>query len=52
MASCFLIMNTKYSWMSETEYFSSGKSNLSFQVEEEILNLLSWYADLISLHVN
>ena len=37
--------------MSETEYDPSGKSNSSFQVRTEILNLLLLYADLIFLHV-
>ena len=33
--------------MSETEYDPSGKSNLSFQVGAEILNLLLLYTDLM-----
>ena len=36
--------------MSEIEYDPLGKSNTSFQVEAEILNLLLT-ADLIFLHV-
>ena len=34
--------------MSETEYGPSDKSNSSFQVGAEILNLLLLYADLMS----
>ena len=37
--------------MSEIEYDSSGKSNSSFQVGAEILNLLLLYADLMFFHV-
>ena len=37
--------------MSEIEYYPSGKSNLSFQVGAEIINLLLLYADLIFFHV-
>ena len=37
--------------MSETEYDPSGKSNLSFQVGAEILNVLLLYADLMFFHV-
>ena len=37
--------------MSETEYDSSGKSNLSFQVGADISNVLFLYADLIFFHV-
>ena len=36
--------------MSETEYDSSGKSNSSFQVRADILNLLFLYADLMFFH--
>ena len=35
--------------MSEIEYDPSGNSNLSFQVGAEILNLLLFHADLISV---
>ena len=37
--------------MSEIEYNPSGKSNLSFQVEAEILNVLLLYVDLTFFHV-
>ena len=37
--------------MSETEYDPSGKSNSSFQVGAEILNILLLYADLIFIHM-
>ena len=37
--------------MSEIEYDLSGKSNSSFQVGADILNLLLLYADLIFFHV-
>ena len=33
------------------EYDLSGKSNLSFQIQAEILNLLVLYADLMFFHV-
>ena len=33
--------------MSKTEYDPSDKSNLSFQVEAKILNLLLLYVDLM-----
>ena len=29
-----------------------GKSNLSFQVEAEILNLLLWHADICNKYLN
>ena len=37
--------------MSEIEYDPSDKSNSSFQVGTEILNLFLLYADLIFFHV-
>ena len=37
--------------MSEIEYHPSGKSNLSFQVGAENLDLLLLYCDLMFLHV-
>ena len=37
--------------MSEIEYDPSCKSNSSFQVRAEILNLLLLYADLIFFHL-
>ena len=37
--------------MSEIEYDPSGKSNSSFQVGAEILNLLLLEADLMFFHV-
>ena len=37
--------------MSEIEYDPSGKSNSSFQVGADILNLLLFYADLTFFHV-
>ena len=37
--------------MSEIEYDPSGKSNLSFQVGANILNLLLLYADVMFFHV-
>ena len=37
--------------MSEIEYDQSGKSNSSFQVEAEILNLLLLYGDLMFFYV-
>ena len=37
--------------MSETEYDPLGKSNLSFQVGAEILNLLLLYANLMFFYV-
>ena len=37
--------------MPEIEYHASGKSNLSYQVGAEILNLLLLYANLMFFHV-
>ena len=37
--------------MSEIEYDPSGKSNSSFQVGADILNLLLLYADSIFFHL-
>ena len=37
--------------MPEIEYYPSGKSNSSFQVGAEILNLLLLYANLMFFHV-
>ena len=37
--------------MSATEYDHSGKSNSSFQVGADILNLKLLYADLMFFHV-
>ena len=37
--------------MPEIEYDPSGKSNSSFQVGTDILNLLLLYADLMFFHV-
>ena len=37
--------------MSETEYDPSGKSNSSFQVGADILNLLLLFADLIFFYI-
>ena len=37
--------------MSEIEHDPSGKSNSSFQVAAEILNLLLFYPDLMFFHV-
>ena len=37
--------------MSEVKYDPSGKSNLSFQVGAEILNLMLLDADLMLYHV-
>ena len=37
--------------MSELGYDTSGKSNSSFQIGAEILNLLLLYADLMFFHV-
>ena len=37
--------------MSGIEYDLSGKSNSSFQIGAEILNLLLIYSDVILLHV-
>ena len=36
--------------MSEIEYDPSGKSNLSFEVGADILNLLLLYVDLMFFH--
>ena len=43
IVSCFLLMHSKKSWISEIEYDPSGKSNSPFQVRAEILNLLFMY---------
>ena len=37
--------------MSETEYDPSGKSNSSFQVGADILNLLLLFVDLIFFYI-
>ena len=37
--------------MSETEYDPSGKSNSSFQVGADILNLLLLFEDLIFFYI-
>ena len=49
--SCFLIIYSKQSCISDTEYDLPLKSNLSFHVGADILDLLLLYADLISFRV-
>ena len=49
--SCFLIMYSIQYCISDTEYDPSDKSNSSFQVGADILNLLLLYADLMFFHV-
>ena len=45
------MINSKESWMSKVEYDATRKSNLSFQVGAEILNLSLLYADLMFYHM-
>ena len=45
------MINSKQSWMSAKEQNPSDKSNSSFQVGAEILNLLLLHADLMFFHV-
>ena len=51
IVSCFLIVYSKQSGMSDIEHDPSGKWNSSFQAGAENLNLLLLYADLMFLHL-
>ena len=51
MVSCFLMMHSRWSCISETEYDPWGRSNSSFQVGADILNLMVLYADSIFIPV-
>ena len=47
----FLIMYSKYSFISDTEYDPSGKSNSPFQVGADTLNLLLLHENLMFFHM-
>ena len=47
--SYFLMIHSKYLWISDTDYDTSGNSNLLFHVGADMLNLLFLYNFILSM---